>query len=79
MSQLELGPPVTRHGREGDLGTRSIFSLPRVVRSINVQYLPYPQRDTSPQSIVLINQSDSEVKLKQITNGQNQRGLFCDH
>ena len=48
MSQLELGPPVTRHGREGDLGTRSILSLPRVVRSINVQYLPYPQRDTSP-------------------------------
>ena len=27
MSQLELGPPVTRHGREGDLGTRSILKV----------------------------------------------------
>ena len=44
----------TGHGRGRDLGTRSIFSLPRVVRSINVQYLPHPHRDTSPLSIVLI-------------------------
>ena len=38
----------TGHGRERDLNTRSIFSLPRVVRSINIQYLPHPHRDTSP-------------------------------
>ena len=38
----------TGHGRGRDLGARSIFSLPRVVRSINVQYLPHPHRDTSP-------------------------------
>ena len=38
----------TGHGRGRDLGTRSIFSLPRVVRSINVQYLPHSHRDTSP-------------------------------
>ena len=49
----------------------SVFSLPQVVRSIDVQYLPHPHRDTSPQSIVLINQSHSEVKLKQMNNRQN--------
>ena len=38
----------TGNGRGRDLGTRSIFSLPRVVRSINVQYLPHSHRDTSP-------------------------------
>ena len=38
----------TGHGRGRDLGARSIFSLPRVVRSINVQYLPHSHRDTSP-------------------------------
>ena len=38
----------TGHGRERDLGTRSIFSLPRVVRSISVRYLAHPHRDTSP-------------------------------
>ena len=38
----------TGHGRGKNLGTRLIFSLPRVVRSINVQYLPHPHRDTSP-------------------------------
>ena len=48
----------TGHGRERDLGTRSIFSLPWVVRSINVQYLPHPHRDTSDKPIVLIKQSD---------------------
>ena len=31
--------------------TRLIFSLPRVVRSSNVQYLPYSHRDTLPWSI----------------------------
>ena len=61
----------TGHSRGRDLGARSIFSLPWVVRSINVQYLPHPQRDTSPKYNVLINQSDSEVKLKQINNGQD--------
>ena len=34
----------TGHGRGRDLGTMSIFSLPRVVRSINVQYLLHPLR-----------------------------------
>ena len=38
----------TGHGRGRDLDTRSVFSLPRVVRSINVQYLLHPRRDTSP-------------------------------
>ena len=38
----------TGHGCGRDLGARSIFSLPRVVRSINIQYLPHPHRDTSP-------------------------------
>ena len=37
--------------RKKQLGTRLILSLPRVIRSINVQYLPHPRRDTSPQSI----------------------------
>ena len=41
-----------------------------MVRSIDVQYLPHPHRDT-PQSIVLINQSHSEVKLKQMNNRKN--------
>ena len=64
---------VNGHGR--DLGLWSIFSLPRVVRSINVQYLPYPQRDTSPYSIVLINQSESEVELNRQTRGKIW--IFC--
>ena len=34
----------TGHGRGRDLVTISIFSLPRVVRSINVQCLPHPLR-----------------------------------
>ena len=38
----------TGYGHVRDLGSRSIFSLPRVVRSINVQYLPHSHRDTSP-------------------------------
>ena len=56
-----------------------IYPLKWVVRSINVQYLLHPHRHTSLQSIVLINQSDSEVKIKQINNGQNLnilRGLL---
>ena len=61
----------TGHGRGRNLGTRLIFSPPRVVRSSNVQYLPHLHRDTSHWSIVLINQADSEVKLKQMDKGQN--------
>ena len=34
----------TGHGRGRDLVTTSIFSLPRVVRSINVQCSPHPLR-----------------------------------
>ena len=37
----------TGHGRGRNLGTRLIFSPPRVVRSSNVQYLPHLHRDTS--------------------------------
>ena len=40
----------TGYDRGRDLGTRSIFFLPRVVWSINEQYLPRPHRDTSPQT-----------------------------
>ena len=37
----------TGHGRGRNLGTRLIFTPPRVVQSINVQYLPHPHRDNS--------------------------------
>ena len=51
----------TGHGRERDLGTRSIFSLPRVVRSINVQYLPHstekPRFDQIRESNVKLEKS----------------------
>ena len=51
-SSLLSGNALNKQNGQGrNLGTRLIFSLPRVVRSSNVQYLPYPHRDTSPWSI----------------------------
>ena len=49
----------TGHGRGRNLGRRSIFTLARVVRSTNVQYLPH--RTETPRFDQI---QDSHVKLE---------------
>ena len=58
----------TGHGRGRDLVTISIFSLPRVVRSINVQCLPHPLRHHA-----LIYGPDQPIRQR----GETKTGPIC--
>ena len=58
----------TGHGRGRDLVTISIFSLPRVVRSINVQCLPHPLRHRA-----LIYGPDQPIRQR----GETKTGPIC--